>query len=210
MNKFRLALSTGHGKKRLPDHTIIDDPGAVNDNLTEIYVCRQYRAALLSLLQLDARFEVIPIQLGLALDQRIFLINGWHRERRIDLAVELHMNSFTDPSADYTEIYHYATQVNGETVSSHWGRLYGNKLLTPLTVELRARDGRHDAVSEPFGDEEWERHRWGFVRGCAPPALIIEPAFLSNPDRYDQILNGDFYSRAAIGIYRGLTACLEV
>jgi len=209
MSKFRLALSTGHGKKRLKDYSVVDDPGAVNKNLTEAYVCRQYRTGLLALLQLDARFEVIPVPLGLTLDQRLFLINGYHRDTPIDLAIELHLNSFADPSADYTEVYHYARMVNGETISSHLGKKYGDKLLTPLTVELETLDGRSDGLSEPFGDEEWERHRWGFVRGCIPPSLIIEPAFISNEKRYNQILNGDFCSRAAIGIYKGLCAIVE-
>lgn len=212
MDRFRVAISTGHGKKRLANSQVIDDPGAINPSLilSEYDVCVKYRHILLNLLEWDRRFDIFPVPLAVPLYDRTRTINCKHSEDPFDLAIELHMNSFSNPDADYTEVLHYAKKVGGETVSSVMGKKYGDVFLLPMMEELSAKDMKNDGLSEPFGDEDWEKAHYGFVKGCQPPALVIESAFISNTKRVEQIKTGELFSMMAMGCYKGLISCLGV
>lgn len=208
MSKFRIAISVGHGKKR-QGLSLINDPGARNPNsdLSEFTVCKKYRKILIELLSYDKRFEFFAVTPNIPLDSRIRVINSLHKDKPFDLAIELHMNSYKRPEPNYAEIYHYATLHNGETISSIKGKKYGDAFLEAVISELQFGDGKNDGLSEPFGDEEWETHRYGFVKGCIPPALIIEPAFISNDMVSNGIILGGLIPSIGIACYRGLVAC---
>lgn len=202
--KFRLAVSVGHTPEIY---------GALNKgtNLKEYDVCMRYRAPLLALLEADTRVVEFAVQPGVPLAERIHIINDVHKKDPFDLAIELHMNSFHRPDPQYSEVYHYAhvDKDTGKTVSSKMGQLYGDVFLNALAYKMMMGDGKNDGVSEPFGDEAWERERYGFVKGCLPPALVIEPTFLSNEDVVKGIITGDLIARMAIGCYEGVVACIE-
>lgn len=196
---MRVSISVGHTPGA---------PGAVHagTRLREYDVALRVRNVLLALFEHDRRIEVFPVQPGIALVRRVEIVNRTHRETPFDLAVDLHMNACVDPRPNYAEVYHFATPDGRSSVR---GREYGDLFLTALAAEMGTGDGKNDGVSEPFGDEEWERERWGFVRGTAPPALVVEPAFISNDDVARAIIAGGLVTTMAIGCYRGLVACLE-
>lgn len=198
---LRVSVSVGHTNRC---------PGARHEAtaLREFDVSKRYRDVLLAMLEQDRhRFDVVPIMLDLPIDRRVEVVNSAHYEETLDLAIDLHMNSFRRPEPNYVEVYHYCTP---DGVSSGRGKAYGDAFLLPLIEEVGALDGKNDKLSEPFGDEEWERERYGFVRGVAPPALVIEPAFLSHDDTARRIIESGFVVLMAVGCYKGLVACLEV
>jgi len=202
MSAFRLAVSVGHTTTM---------PGARHKgtDLNEHDVCMRYRAPLMELLAADRRVNEFMVQPDVPLSERIRIINDVHRRTPFDLAIELHMNSFRRPEPNYTEVYHFARKNSGKTVSSKMGRAYGDTFLVELQYAMGLSDGKNDGLSEPFGDEPWERERYGFVKGCIPPALVIEPAFLSNDDMAKAIIAEDLIARMAIGCYEGVAACIE-
>lgn len=197
---IRVSISVGH---------TVAHPGAVHQgtNLKEHDVCLRYREVLFALLKHDRRFDVVEVLPGISLRSRITAVNSTHKDDPIDLAIELHMNAFRSPGPNYTEVYHFAYP-NG--TSSVRGKAYGDAFLTPLVGELGYGDGKRDGLSEPFGDTAEEREHYGFVRGCVPPALVIEPAFISNDAVVTGIIEHGLVPSMASGCYRGLVVCLEV
>lgn len=200
MEPFRVSISVGHTHEA---------PGAKHEgtNLKEYNVCVDYLDVLVAVLGPDRRFDVVVVMDGVRLANRIEIVNSAHRDDPLELAIELHMNAFRTADPNYAEVYHFAYP---DGRSSSLGKSYGDTFLGPLAEEMGSGDGKHDGLSEPFGDEEWERERWGFVRGCAPPALIVEPAFISNDVVAREIIESGLATRMAVGCYRSLVACLEV
>ena len=197
--KFRLAVSVGHTTSA---------PGArhENTNLNEHDVCMRYWAPLMALLETDRRLDVLAVQPGVPLAERIKIINEVHKKNPFGLAIELHMNSFYTPIPNYAEVYHYARRDGRSSVD---GQMYGDAFLTPLAEVMGSGDGKRDGLSEPFGDEAWERERYKYVRGVDVAALVIEPAFLSSDDVAREIIEGGLIPSMAIGCYLGLVACME-
>lgn len=200
MTPLRVSISVGHTESH---------PGAIHagTNLKEYDVSLRYRHGLLALLEHDRRFDVYQVMPNLGIDARVQAVNSGHQIKPLDLAIDLHMNANANPVPNYSEVYHFCYP---DGTSSSRGRIYGDAFLDPLVDEMKIGDGKRDGLSEPFGDEEWERERWTFVRGCASPALVIEPAFISNDHAVDQIIQHGMVSTMAMGCYRGLVACLEV
>jgi len=189
---LRVSISVGHTNRH---------PGARHEatSLREFDVSMRYRNVLLD--------DVVPVLPDVSLKNRVGLVNSVHHEQSLDLAIDLHMNAVENPRPHYAEVYHYCTP---DGVSSRLGKAYGDAFLLPLVEEVGAIDGKNDKLSEPFGDQPWERERYGFVKGAEPPALVIEPAFLSNDETARRIITEGFIVLMAVGCYKGLVACLEV
>jgi len=205
-DQFRLAVSIGHGYKK-SGGTLVPDPGAKNAAMSfeEHKIVVKIWRVLKALLDPDRRFDVIEIPIGLPLQDRVDAINRANEAEDVDLAVELHLNANTDPLPDYPEIYHFAS---ASGVSSVRGKRYGDAML-PAYVEAFGRDGKRDGLSEPFGDEDWESHRNYFCTYTAPPALILEPFFITNNERAQEVVLGGLVSETAIATYRGLVLALD-
>ena len=199
MTPLRVSISVGHTESH---------PGAIHagTNLKEYDVSLRYRHGLLALLEHDRRFDVYQVMPNLGIDARVQAVNSGHQIKPLDLAIDLHMNANANPVPNYSEVYHFCYP---DGTSSSRGRIYGDAFLDPLVDEMKIGDGKRDGLSEPFGDEDWESHRNYFVTATAPPALILEPFFISNHDRARAVVEGGLISDTAIATYRGLVLALD-
>ena len=203
-SEFRVILSVGHGK-RWVDGRLEDWEGAENPRvgLTEHKTCARVARVLHTMLENDRRFFVSELPVGsLPLRERIRLANDQHAAGPYNLAVELHLNCYGEARVNYTEVFHWHTSTTG--------RVYGDAFLDGMAGILKVGDMKRDGVSEPFGDEEWEESRAGWVRGTAMPALVVEPWFISHDAWATEAIVGGLVNETAWACYRGLVNCLEV
>lgn len=190
---MRLGLSLGHGKK-WHDGEAIDDPGAVHLTLdtSEFRTCTKIWNILRALLTEHEGIQPIYAPIEVPLNQRIQYLNQQHDHEPIDLALELHLNGFHEDSVDGTETLYYP---GNET-----GLLWAAKIQESLVGAL----GLKNRGTKPFGDDDWEKERNGFVRRTKMTAIIVEPFFITNTASAEAVLTGDRVHQVAWAIFRAL------
>lgn len=111
-------------------------------------------------------------------------------EFEADLFVSIHCDSFSNPQAQGTSTHYYA--------SSEEGR----KLAEKIQFNLLSALGRYDR-----GIRTAEFY---VLKHTACPAVLVEGAFISNPDEEQLMQTDDFRYRYAWGVYQGIRDYLGI
>lgn len=186
---MRIALSIGHYISRTRAGALQYDPGAVNGSITEEEVVGRV-GNLLSHALRKKKVDVVCIP-RTHLRDRVDIINVFHRMKPIDVAMELHMNSFTNPSAAGTEVLHFP---NSE-IGMKCALLMSHEISEALSSRNRGARARRDLL---------------FTRGTVPPAIMIEFDFLSNPTVLENIINGSIILPMLTGVLNGVEKIRDV
>lgn len=106
-------------------------------------------------------------------------------ELEADLVLSLHLNSNDEPTAEGTSVYHWVTSRAGEA-------------LADAINESLVRTGCRDCRTHP--------RSYTILRETRAPAVVIEPAFLTNPDEEKLLSDPDHLSALADAIVQGVQA----
>ena len=101
--------------------------------------------------------------------------NGWGA----DMFLSLHLNSHSEPTAEGASTYYWPASRSGELLAD---------AIKDELVDLGSRDCR----SHP--------RTYSILRETRMPAVLIEPAFITNPDEAKLLMDPDFRSTIATSI----------
>lgn len=192
---MRVALSVGHGQKRSGEQ-VVNDPGAVHESLgvTEYDTCRRIHRCLMPMLEEYPGIEVVPVPVGIPLQDRVKFIVGERESMGLDLAVELHMNGAV-PEAHGTESLHYP----GSELGIRWAERLNSWMVEVLGTRDRGiKEGYYRLDESNLVD-------WFLRAPGTPPAVIVEPEFITNAAVAGWVINGDFIQHVAFAIFCALT-----
>lgn len=107
-----------------------------------------------------------------------------NRDPQNEIFVSIHCDAFTSPSAHGTGTFYYAGSVRG-------------KLLA---------DSIHESIVEETGltDRGIRTARFYVIRNSNMPAVLVETAFISNPQEEALLGDADFQYKIAVAICRGI------
>jgi hypothetical protein len=180
----RIFISAGHGgvENGRPD------PGSVVDGTTEAQEMILLRDQIVPELR-SRGFEILAVPDDLSLDGTINWIN--FRYRSGDIALEIHAESFSNPSARGATVYYIA---NNDQRKAHAELLL--LALLRRVPQLPSRGAKPDTQTG-LGSLT-------FCRSTIGPSLLMEVCYLSNPDDRNllQTRRRDF----ALGIADGLAS----
>ena len=144
-----------------PGHSGACEPGACAAGVSEAAIVLAI-AERLSLLLLAAGHSVLLTRSGdcplTGLKWRAQLANYWNAS----LFISIHANSFSDPSAHGSEVFYFP------------GSRYGLTLARLIQAELVGRLGT--------ANRGFKQERFTVLKETDCPAVLVETAFLSNPD----------------------------
>lgn len=153
-----------------PGHSGACEPGACAAGVTEAEVVLAI-AEKLSRLLLAVGHSVMMTRSGdcplTGLKWRALLANCW----RADLFISIHANSYCEVTAHGSEVYYYP------------GSRYGLTLARLIQAELVGRIGTTDRGSK--------HARYTVLQDTICPAVLVETAFLSNPDERKLLIAPD-------------------
>ncbi|SMG29185.1 N-acetylmuramoyl-L-alanine amidase family protein [Dethiosulfovibrio salsuginis] len=172
---MRIAIDPGHGGK---------DPGAVGGQLRESEVALAISLFLRDEL-VDGGHSVLMTRetdVFITIGDRCRLANTW----KADLFLSIHCNAASSPQAHGMELLIFPGSARGRDLAGHiWGA-------------LRDIPGLRDRGIKPRGD-------LGVLRGTSMPAVLVEAAFISNPEnRRDHLETTHGRRRIAKAIAQGV------
>jgi hypothetical protein len=160
---MKLAIAAGHSAV---------SPGAVRDEYREHDLCEDIRRELSGMLGqrgydvIDPAVHTAEMRSPEYLDERIAVIN----QGDVDAALEIHLNASADPSVNYVLCLHAPGSLHGRELA--------NAITDLLSDEIGETLGPKSARARP---DTWTgRGGLRFLRGTRPPAVIVEPCFLSS------------------------------
>ena len=177
---MRIAISPGHGMNGQGGV----DPGAVNETLG--FAEHPQAIFLVQALAEHARLagiDVFMLPAPLPLLEKVQRVNQRHGDTPFDWAIEVHFNSFADPSAHGTEVC-YLSQGNEGPAAR-----VSQALSWALCTEDRGPKKRRNLM---------------WLRSTLPPALLVETLFLSNNVEAEKINDPAFRGAVAAAIVQGL------
>ncbi|WP_017305813.1 N-acetylmuramoyl-L-alanine amidase [Spirulina subsalsa] len=180
----RIFVSAGHGGSEGGRV----DPGAIAGGTTEAQQMILLRDVIVPELR-SRGFEVLSVPDTLSLRSTISWIN--ERARSGDVAIEIHADSFSDPTARGATAFYVA---GNQTRKKH-----GDMILLSLIrrlPQLPSRGSRPDTATGVG--------RLAFCRDVAIASILLEVGFLSNPE--DRALMINRRRDMALGIADGLEA----
>ena len=168
---MRIALSMGHYISR-GRGGLRYDPGAVNGDVTEESIVGQVANFLMKDEFLLRDYDLVPIPRTHIVD-RVKIVNVFHEIKPFDLAVEIHMNSFSNSSVSGTEVLYYHSDIK----SQRYAKI--------MSASISKRIGSRNRGAKP-------RVNLAFLRGAPCPAIMTESEFISNPQVLQRLKRGDF------------------
>lgn len=177
---MRILVSAGHGKSRGKR-----DPGAVNESMgiEEHKVCIGIAAALARTLA-HTGHEVVSIAGPTELRSKIKFVNREHKAQGFDLALEIHLNSHSNPQANGVEVLHFSK--------------FTRKLAERTSASMAKALGLKDRGAK-------KRDNLGFLTKTSPKALIAEVLFVSNPAEAALVLGDGFNEKVAVALAGAIT-----
>lgn len=109
-------------------------------------------------------------------------------EQDVDLVLSIHMNSSTDPTAGGASCYYFGT----DKYHSPYGYRLANHIQDELISALGCMDCRVHRMALPI------------LSDTRMPVVIVEPAFLSNPEEERLLHDPDYIGRISTAILRGM------
>jgi len=219
-----VAIDPGHGGK---------DPGAIGPRKTfEKDVVMKIAKRLKRLVDRQAGMRAILTRSSdkyLRLYQRIDIA----RKHNADLFVSIHADAFTKPSARGSSVFILSTK-GASSAAARWlakkeneADLVGGKLgsvegsLKPVVFDIY-----HDAVladSMSLAEEvlirlskighvhsnHVERAGFAVLKGPDMPSILVETAFISNPDEENKLRSRSHQQKLAKAIFNGIRAYLK-
>lgn len=150
------------------------DPGAINNELFEHL--EVYKITWLLRNALEAKGHAVElISCFQMLAAKIRNVNALHETKPFDLALEMHFNSAADSRANGTEVLYYSPK--------------NEQLAARLSLGLSNAIGLRNRGAV-------KRDNLGWLKQTAPPALIVEVLFISNPGDCSAI-DATFHRRVA-------------
>jgi hypothetical protein len=178
----RIFISAGHGGNEGGRV----DPGAVAGGTTEAEQMIKLRDQIVPELS-SRRYEVLSVPDSLSLRGTLDWINA--RQRRGDIALEIHADAFSNPSVRGASCFHIA----GNNERKQHAELILKALIRRLP-SLPNRGAKPDTAAAVG--------RLAFCRDLICPSLLLEVGFLTNPE--DRALMIERRRDMAIGIADGL------
>jgi len=158
------------------------DPGAVGPSGVKEKDINLLVAERLHLLMAESGIEAYMTRIGdveVPLAKRTELANSINA----DYFISIHANAATSPTAHGTETYYY------------YGSEEGRKLAEAVQAELVAATGLADRGIKESG--------FYVLRATAMPAILVELAFLSNPEEERLLATSAFQEKCARAIWEG-------
>ncbi|MBE9180804.1 N-acetylmuramoyl-L-alanine amidase, partial [Oculatella sp. LEGE 06141] len=180
----RIFISAGHGGL---EGGVVDS-GVIAGGTTEAREMILLRDLIVAELR-SRRYEVLAVPDDLSMSQTLSWINV--RAQPGDVALEIHTDSFNNPSVRGATVYYIA---NNDQRRSH-AELLLFSLLRRLP-QLPSRGAKPDTATGTG--------TLAFCRQVVPPSLLMEVGFLTNPD--DRQLLQTRRQDYAVGIAEGLAA----
>lgn len=173
-----VCIDPGHGG---------DDPGAINNELTEAAVNLNIAEKLKTLLA-NNHYNVVMTRdnntTTLTNTQRADICNEHHA----DMAVAIHLNSSTDETIDYTQGL-YGTKQKDKKLT--------DTLHHTLVTELPISNPPNDDPTTDFADN--------FLLKTQMPATLQETVFISSSTEYTQLETGKRQQAIAKALFDGIT-----
>ncbi len=119
-----------------------------------------------------------------SLDKRVQIANNI----KADYFVSIHANSANNPKATGTETYAYAPGVEGDRLA------HSVQKSLVQAINLADRGVKYDTLR--------------VVRDTTMPAVLVEVAFINNPDEEKLLRNDAFLEKAGVSIGKGILAHL--
>jgi N-acetylmuramoyl-L-alanine amidase len=195
--KIRLVIDPGHGG---------DDPGAVHQGtgLREADVALRIAHVLKAIADTHPEFDAVltrETDRSVPLRARTDLANG-----RDALLVSIHCNAAAEARAHGAEVWCFAREGPGGEESP------GHAMARAIQEELAAL-GLRDRGVKPIYDRRGRKYvgrRLWVLRKTRRPAVLVECAFLSNPEEAARLGDdlGGFKERLAAAVFRGLRRAL--
>jgi N-acetylmuramoyl-L-alanine amidase len=185
----RVCLDPGHAGGNI-------DPGAINtetglqEAAVNLSIANQVKKYLLAVgyQVLMTRTEEEQVETD-SLDYRCELANNWGAE----LVVSLHCNAAANKEANGVEIY----TTWGETAGDRAATCIINQVVTALP-DLKLRADWDD------GDPDKEENFY-ILRYTDAPAVLLEMAFISNPEEAKKLADSDWQEAMARAVARGIS-----
>lgn len=173
LDKYKIAIRAGHGA---------NDPGATNGIYKEKEIALKVSKALNERLLEDGHFDTLMIRKE---DEAISIKNGAEMANSwgADFYLSIHLNSFSDPSANGAEIY-YKTEAS---------KAYAEKILQSYLEKIDFRN-RGVLYKNNLKDLNYPKM----------PAALLELGFISNPGNLQTMISENYPERAAEGITKGI------
>lgn len=173
----KIAICAGHGLATYGNN--VYDPGAIGNGFQEYNLVREIaKYAVNYLSNYDCTVDLINYNKDKSLNDRINYCNA----NGYDFVAEVHMNSFTSPTATGTEAYY-----NDQT-----GRRVADAVCKQLSTTLGVVQ-RSNGVDD--GGDKATTY-FGIVCRTKMPAILIETCYISNPTDVSKV-NTDAKRKAA-------------
>jgi N-acetylmuramoyl-L-alanine amidase len=155
----------------------------------------------------DHKLIVLNHADGDNLNQAIRRVNEIHNKFHLTCAAELHFNASTNPKWHGSEVLY----------TSNKGRIYADIFQEELTKQTNERERR---IFNPIDDYKRLKakypdliHKSDFIKGfltkTRPVCVILEPAYMSNPDTARKLQDVHFLNDIAQGIINGFRRIIE-
>jgi len=177
-----IIINAGHWDD--PHTPRVDDPGASHNHVLEAVECMKIRDELVPLLE-HRGYVVHAVPDELNLRKSI----DWANEKAVSLnaglAIDIHLNSLSDPSARGTEAF-FGTSKISEDIATVLASSVSEKLKLP---NRGAKPDTQTAVGS-----------LGWIRQTKMWASLIEVCFVSNAEDMAALQGDGGYRKAAVGI----------
>jgi len=170
------------------------DSGAVGPNgLTEAFVVDDITRKFLKFLE-DAGYQTLFIQ-----ENSLAAICKKANDANVDLFISIHCNGFTNPSANGMEIY------------TTTGNTQADPLATCIMEQLQKSEPTNKlAVRADWSDGDVDKEvNYYVLYYTKAPAVLVETAFITNPDEEAMLSDENNRTKIAAAIARGVTDYLS-
>jgi len=159
------------------------EPGAIGPSGVREKDINLLVAERLHLLLADAGIEAYMTRIG---DEEVSLAKRAEKANNIsaDYFISIHCNAANSPTAHGTETYHYP------------GSVKGRALAQAVQQELVSATG--------LADRGVKEANFYVLRMTAMPAILVELAFLSNPEEERLLIDPEFQTKCARAIWEGI------
>lgn len=177
-----IIINAGHWDD--PKTSPVDDPGASHNHVLEAVECMKIRDELVPLLE-HRGYVVHAVPDELNLRKSIDWANEKATSLNAGLAIDIHLNSLSDPAARGTEAF-FGTSKTSESIASVLASTVSNKLGIP---NRGAKPDTQTAVGS-----------LGWIRQTKMWASLVEVCFVSNDEDMAILQREGGYRKAAEGI----------
>ena len=167
-----------------PGHSGPAEPGACCEGFTEAAVNVQVALVLAKLLEKGGHKVVLTRQDDIEDDSLKWRADVAYKYRT-HIFVSLHCNSFKDPAANGSEVWHYTGSSEGQRLA----RCIQNALVSHCGTTDRGV--KHN-------------NEWTVLRDTVCPAVLVEMAFISNPKERELLTDTMLQRQFAVAIAKGI------